>query len=379
MKNRILTAVLLACFACTGSGYAQDALSYYNQAVNLKDEKKTSEALEKFKKAIALNPKYSDALFQAGWCQNELKDYKSAIAYLHRARQAGPEMAKIFFELGYAFEKLNNNDSALHYYARCIETSPTYSLAYKQLGIMAYTKDDYPSAIANFKKYEENVKTEIKDYYYWYRKGFAYNAMKEYSNAKEPLLKSLDLNKDNLNTYLELGFSASKLKQDDEAIAYYKTAMNIDPKSHIPYNGIAEVYRDNKKNLDEAMNWYQKTLQINPTERKACFGMGYCLNSKEKFSDAIGYLKTAIEKEPTYTAAYVELGYAYYRTGMDTDAETNFNKAIQLSPKNENARYYACLLYIKQKNKQKAQKMVDELKVLSSKHVTTLQPKVDAL
>lgn len=94
--------------------------------------------------------------------------------------------------------------------------------------------------------------------------------------------------------------------------------------------------------------------------------MGYCLNSKERFSEAINYLKTAIEKEPTYTAAYVELGYAYYKTGKDQDAETSFSKALELNPKNENARYYACLMYIKQKNKAKAQKMVDELKALSS-------------
>jgi len=53
--------------------------------------------------------------------------------------------------------------------------------------------------------------------------------------------------------------------------------------------------------------------------------------------------------------------------------------AISLNPKNENARYYACLMYIKQKNKTKAQKMVDELKAISSKHVATLQPQVDAL
>ena len=43
---------------------------------------------------------------------------------------------------------------------------------HKQLGTMAYMKDDYNTAITNYNKYEENAKAEIKDYMYWYRKGF---------------------------------------------------------------------------------------------------------------------------------------------------------------------------------------------------------------
>jgi hypothetical protein len=50
-----------------------------------------------------------------------------------------------------------------------------------------------------------------------------------------------------------------------------------------------------------------------------------------------------------------------------------------LNPKNENARYYAGLVYINQKDKTMAQKMVDELKALNSKNAETLQEKVNKL
>jgi tetratricopeptide (TPR) repeat protein len=382
MKSRTIKNSLLALLFCPGIALAQpakDAQSYYDQGIKLKEEKKPAEALEKFKQAIAINPKHTDALYQAGWCQNDLRNYNSAIDYLRRSGQSGVATPKLYFEMGYAFEKSSKDDSAIHYYNKCLELKPDYSNALKQLGFMAYYKDDYENALAKFNKYEQAAKSEITDYLYWYRKGFTYNALKQYANAKEPLQKSLTLKNDYINTHLELGFAATKLKQDEDAIGHFKAAMAIDPKSHIPYNGIAEVYRDNKKDMNEAMNWYKKTLAINPTERKACFGMGYCLNSQQKYADALSYLKTAVEKEPTYTAAYVELGYSYFKTGSDADAEKSFVKAIELNPKNENARFYACLMYIKQKNKTRAQKMLDELKTLSSKHVSTLQPKVDAL
>ena len=57
----------------------------------------------------------------------------------------------------------------------------------------------------------------------------------------------------------------------------------------------------------------------------------------------------------------------------------NFNKALSINPKNENARYYSGLVYISQNNKAMAQKMVDELKTLNSKNADALQEKVNKL
>ncbi|MBK7434394.1 MAG: tetratricopeptide repeat protein [Chitinophagaceae bacterium] len=383
MKKKIIRS-LFAILLLTGSmtGLAQvpaAALQLYNEGIKLKDNRQTAEALDKFKKAIAIKANYTDALYNAGWCQNELAKYNSAIDYLNKARVGWPDIPKVYFELGFAFYKLGNNDSARIHFNRCLELKKDYSLAFKQLGYIDYDEEKYSSAIRQFNQYEASAKDEIKDYLYWYRKGFSHNALKEYEQAINRLNRSLEYKKDFLNTFLELGFANTKLKRNEEAIAQFKKAMEIDPKSHIPYNGIAEVYRDNIKDCDQAMEWYRKTLGVKTNERKANFGLGYCSNSKGEYSAAINYLKKAVEAETTYTAAFVELGFAYYKTGGFSDAEYHFNKAISLSPNNENARYYACLMYVQQKDKYKAQKMLDELKQLNSKHVEKLQPKVNAL
>jgi superkiller protein 3 len=385
MKTKNLLLLLLAFAAFLPVSFSQpssskDVQPLMEQGLQLMKDKKSREAIEKFKQVLAINPNHTDALYELGWCYNDLKEYTRAMENLRKARQVWTEVAKVHYELGYAFEKQNYYDSAIKCYNKCLEISPTYSLAFKQLGNIAYYKENYEEALRHYRKYEDNNKGgEITDYLYWYRKGFVYNSTKDYLNAKIPLERSVKYKDDYINTWLELGFSASKQKKDEEAIGYYTKAMALDPKSHVPYNGIAEVYRDNKKDMDRAMEWYNRTLAINPNERKANFSMGYCLNSKQKYRDAIPYLKKAIEYDPAYTAAYVELGYSYYKTGMNADAITQFEKALNLSPKNENARYYSCLLYIDQKNKAKAQQMVDELKALSSKFVASLQPRVSSL
>lgn len=372
---RRMPSVLLLLFISIAA-VAQDAQALYEEGVKLKNGRKTREALDKFKQAVQLRPGYTDALYEMGWCLNDVQDYSGAVKALRQVVPVWTTTPKCFFELGYAFDKLNMMDSAMYYYNRCLELKPDYSGVYKQLGYITYNKGDNAATLDYFAKYESYAKTPSTDYLYWYRKGFTLNAEKDYTGAKTALLKSLSNKSNYTNTLFELGYACTRLKEDEEAIGYFQKAIELEPRNHIGYNGIAEVYRDNKKDIAEAMNWYQKTLSINANERKANFGMGYCLNSSGKYNEAIGYLRKAISEEDTYTAAYVEIGYSYFKTGNNTEALANLDKALGLNSKNENARYYKGLIYISQKDKISAQRMVDELQRLNSRHAATLREAV---
>ena len=372
-------SLLSLLFCLTLRSFAQDATALYQEGVQLKKDSKIKEATEKFIQASQLKTGYVEALYELGWCSNDLKDYTGAIQALRQVIPVWKDTYKANFELGYAFEKTNNYDSAIYYYNRCLSISSTNAGAYKQLGYIGYQQENYTRALENFASYENAVKTPISDYLYWYRKGFMQNATKDYAGAKPSLQKSLEFKKDYINTYLELGYACKNLKENDDAISWYNKAIAVDPKSHIPYNGIGEVYRDNFKNMDLAMSWYQKVLELNPNERKANFGKGYCLNVKGSYSEAIPFLKKAVEMEKTYTAAYVELGYSYYQMERNDDALRALNYAITLNPKNENSRYYKGLIYIVQKDKDNAQKMVAELKSLNSKNAASLEASVSKM
>lgn len=355
------------------------AEEWFDKGTKLKNDKNSKEALQAFKEAVKLNPDYKEAVYETGWCQNDTKDYVGAIASLRKARSLWADVYKIHFELGYAFEKINSIDSAIINYNKCLQITTTNPGVYRQLGYIYYNKDDYETGLGHFQKYEEFAKSPITDYLYWYRKGFMQNALKQYDAAKTSLTKSTEFKPDYVNTYLELGFACTKLKQDDDAIFWFKKAIELDPKNYIPFNGIGEVYRDNKRDLHEAISWYNKSLVVKSDERKANFGIGYCNNVLGNYSTAVTYLQKAIQAESTYTAAYVELGYSNYMLNNNTTALENFNKALSLNPKNENARYYSGLVYINQNNKAMAQKMVDELNTLNSKNAAKLQEKVNKL
>ncbi len=360
------------------NGLSQTADELYFQGIALKNDKKAKEALVKFQEVIKKNPSYYKAHYEIGWCQNDLENYVAAISALRIARKDMSDIPKVYFELGYAFEKNGQYDSAQACYEKCKLLKPDYGGLIKRIGYCYYSADKYEMAIAKFK---EHILTNPKenDYMFWYKKGFSENALKKYDDAISSLTSSLAFKSDYLNTYLELGYANSKLKKDEIAISHFNKAIAIDPKSHIPYNGIAEIYRDNKKDMNMAMEWYRKALAIKPTERKANYGIGYCLNSQQKYAEAVPYIIKAIENEKTYAAAYTELGYSYFKLNNEAEAEKNLLQSLKLNPTNESSRYYLCLMYLKQGKKEKAQQMVDQLKATNYKLAPTLQESINKL
>jgi tetratricopeptide (TPR) repeat protein len=374
-----LAALLWLLTLVTNNSVAQNAESFFAEGVKLKTERKYSEAKEKFAKAIELKADYGEALFELGWCENEIADYANAIHHFTQTTKLWPNIAKVYFELGYAFEKFGKTDSAIANYNTCVRLKPDYINAYKQLAAITFDQRNYPTAADYYKKLLGKTAVEIKDTLSWYNKGYCENITEDYAAAKMSLLNSLKYKIDNVKIFLQLGFACKQLNQNDQAIDYYKKAIDLDPGSYTSHNGIGDVYRDNMDNMEEAMNWYKKALEINPKERKANFGMGYCLNNTGKYEEAIPYLKTAIESEPNYAGVLVELGYSYYKTGKDTSAIEYLNRAISLNSKNISALYYLSMVYVKQKNKEKVLQILDQLKSLAPKYAEDLQKKVDTL
>src|SRR4026209_896798 len=99
MKTYRLFTALIILLTLVSSAVAQDATALYNEGVKLKDEKKITEAYDKFKQAVALKPDYTAAIYEMGWCQNDGKDYQAAMNSLRKARVGWPYLPKIHFEL----------------------------------------------------------------------------------------------------------------------------------------------------------------------------------------------------------------------------------------------------------------------------------------
>lgn len=359
------------------SSFAQPAVTAYNEGIKLEDQKKYTEALASFKKAISLNPNYKEALFQAGWCCNELEKYSDALSYLQKAKQFMSGEAKVYLEMGYANQKLKRDSEAKANFEKCLSLKSDYALAYKYLGNLYYDQDEYEKALQNYESYVEN-ESDVTSSLTMYRKGYCENEQAKYSAAVQSLKKAVSLDDQYTDAYNELGYAYTKLKNSEDAISAYNDALRINSKSYVALNGLGDVYRNVIKDNNEAMKYYFRTLAIKPDNKKANYSIGWCYNDKEKYNDAVPYLKKALEADNNYVSALTELGYSDYSLENYDDALKQFNKAISIE-KTELSLYYSGLCYVGLKQKGNAQRMLNELRDMNSDYADKLKKKVDGM
>jgi tetratricopeptide (TPR) repeat protein len=359
------------------SAVAQTAIQFYNEGIKLQDKDKFVEALASFKKAIAKNPNYKEAQYSAGWVSNELKKYSDALTYLQKAKSLWPTEPKVYLELGYAYEKLGKKTEAIKSYEKCLSLDSEYSLAYKYLGRMYYDADDYSKSLEYLKSYLEYA-PDSKDEDVYFRKAVAENELSMFDDALVSIKKADELDPDNVKFINEMAYTYYSLADTDEALRYYRRAVNLDPKSQTGLNGVADVYRKLKKDPEQAIRLYAKVLEINPKNIKANYWTGWCYNELEKHNDAIPYLKKVIEVDDQYVSAYTELGYCDYALKNYDDTLVNFKKAFAIE-KTELNLYYTGLCYVGKKDKQSALKMMSDLKDMNSKYAKDLQDSIDKM
>ena len=120
------------------------------------------------------------------------------------------------------------------------------------------------------------------------------------------------------------------LNRFDEAIETYEKIndLKIDAKNFLKIG----VCYYNKKNIDEAINNYDKAIELNPNYTEAYFNKGICLSNQQKKEEAIEVFNKAIEIAINDAELYLNRGYCYFSLKNFRKAIKDFNKAIQLRP-----------------------------------------------
>lgn len=365
------SAFVLVSFAQT------TATEWYTKAKQLYDEEKYLEAAVAFDKTSQLDPKKEDAFYKAGWCYNDLGKFENAIDRLNKTVALNKNNHLAWHELGYAYKKTSKNELALSCLKKAIEIKPTYALAYKQLGDVYQKLNKDADAIIAYKKCYEN---DYENDDACYNLGYIYNGMAEYNTALEWLNKANRL-KESVDVFNEIGFANYKLKNNDEAIIAYKSALKINSENGTAYKGMGDVYRLNYSpaRIADAIESYLKAIEYNPKSAGSHYGLGWCYNDKGRYEDAIPMLAKSIELDKTFGAAYSELGYAYYMTAKYTDGLATLKAGLVQNSKSTLCRYYSGLIYVKQKDIANATIMYNELKPLDTKLADKLLAKINAM
>ena len=124
------------------------------------------------------------------------------------------------------------------------------------------------------------------------------------SNVKNPFVPTeneQEQEQENITDALvKKGNTLSDLGRNDEAIQYYNKALQIDPNQTLALNSKGEaLYMLDK--YDEAIQHYDKALQIDTNDTDALFNKGLALNNLDRNDEAIPYFDQVLQIDPNYT------------------------------------------------------------------------------
>lgn len=136
--------------------------------------------------------------------------------------------------------------------------------------------------------------------------------------------------------YLNAGRAALQLERYEEARGYFNetlaaTMMNIDAML-----GIAESYLLERR-IDEAL---ESLNLIDPTTIEdpiVFYNVAVLLYDKSQIAESVRYFDLALERDPEFIDAHMQIAIAMLRTGDNEGARAHLEKIIELVPDSEEA------------------------------------------
>ena len=146
--------------------------------------------------------------------------------------------------------------------------------------------------------------------------------------AKEVAEKAIHLNSSLAEPYAVLGFKNCFYDRNPEqAKKYFEKAIQLNPKSvtaHYWYGQFVSCYAPDSLIALEELH---KALELDPLSAVTHNVLGVILRNYKRYDEAIESIKVAIEINPQYTNAYVNMGLCYLGLGQEDEALKAFREA----------------------------------------------------
>lgn len=250
---------------------------------------------------------------------------------------------------------------------------------------------NFPEAI-NLLKNAEDANTN--DAQYWEITALAHGMSGDNEGCKNACQVAIQLNPENIGTFINLGVAQqnlglldeaektlkSALSMDDshpqiqnnlgaiyilkseysKAKPYIEKAIAIDPDYSDAQSNLGEIYKNEQEN-DRAIQCYLKSIKINPNNINACIGLGLLYSYLARYDEAENKLQHAIKLNPYSTEALFGLGFLHYIKKSYDSASDHFERTLQIDPEHSNAKYLLSAITGKQSPDQSPETYVKNL------------------
>jgi len=183
-------------------------------------------------------------------------------------------------------------EEALGYFAEATEIDPEFALAYVALADTHMLLGDYAGVSLN----------DVLD------------------NAEPAISKALMLDDELAEAYVARGAIRAKVDDFDAAIDAFQRAIELDPNNSQAYHWYGDVLVTYLQQPDAALPLLEKAYSLDPVSPPLIVTVGQAHAGLGRFDEAMEYYEKALEIEPAYASTYYMIGslhaYAYGRLDL---------------------------------------------------------------
>ena len=223
---------------------------------------------------------------------SQLRDSKTAIKYfteaLHIAEQEDKD--EIFVDLAMEYEAARDFKNAVRILKQALETNPANEVAIYELAFCYDQMEDFTSAI---KCYSDFIDENPYSFTAWYNLGNAYSKSENFEKAIWAYDYCLLINEDFSPAYFNLGNAYLSEEKYLLSIQNFEKCIELDGEDGLTLCYLGEC-NEQLGNLEEAKQFYYKSLELMPELSDAWLGLGIVKDLQGDLQAAIGFIEKAI-------------------------------------------------------------------------------------
>ncbi len=294
--------------------------------------KNYARGLAELEKMLEEDPKDLDAQLRMALIYGEMKEYSKAINQLTIILKARPSELKVRDYLGYLYEETKDFPKAIEAHQFNIQLDPTFTESHIHLGVLQYRLKKFPEAITHL---NDAVRLAPKQPEPYIVLGLAHLQTDQFEKASQAFEEGIRHNPQNADLHFNLGTAYDKLNRFEDVVRAMETALSLDPHHADALNYLGYSYAERGIKIDQALSLTKQAVALKPDNGYYVDSLGWAFYKSGLITEALTQIKRAVALVGDDPVIYEHLGEIYVKQQKLSDAREAWLHSLELDPSNE--------------------------------------------
>lgn len=299
---------------------------------------KVDEAKSSFLSCVQIRGDFPPSQYNLGLAYLRLGKDKEALDAFRKARDIDPRYEKAYLEEARLLVKRNDIQGALSAYNNVVRINNVNGDALRELGSVYYAAGKYSASEDNYRKAIALLSPDESDPATYYNLSNTLYAEKKTAEAVSYAKKAYDT-KDSLrstsakaNVVYNYALMLDQLGKVDDAIPLYSEVLKLNPNHEKTKINLGVMYLNMEPpNVDMALQLFMQAYNQDKNNFEANNDLGSAYLKKQDYKNAVLYFQNALRLDPKNNTVRSNLAQTFASDGQYDNAKTTYLELLRLN------------------------------------------------